>query len=172
MHVWTTNGLTSACMRLRDLDLVIDTSEVYDRRFLVRSLFQLATMLRNAGVTSACDVISHARVPIIKVEVTPALGAFSECYPTYLFSVEFNPTGSLDFDISVNATDGLKAVPVIKGYLDELPALRPLVLVVKTFLSEKGLQSAASGGLSSYAIICIVIGFLKVWVFYCIYAAL
>lgn len=76
--------------------------------------------------------------------------------------VEFIPIGSLDFDICVNAMDGLKAVPIIKGYLDELPALRPLVLVVKTFLTDKGLQSAFNGGLSSYAIICLVIGFLKV----------
>lgn len=43
-----------------------------------------------------------------------------------------------------------------------MPALRPLVLVLKSFLKQRKLGSAASGGLSSYGIICAIISFLQV----------
>lgn len=56
----------------------------------------------------------------------------------------------------------MKAIPVIKRYLDEMPALRHLVLVIKVFLAHKGLNSAANGGLGSYATICLAIHLLQV----------
>ncbi|PSR72028.1 hypothetical protein PHLCEN_2v12094 [Hermanssonia centrifuga] len=63
---------------------------------------------------------------------------------------------------SINSNDGVKAIPVIKRYLDEMPALRHLVLVIKAFLAHKGLNSAASGGLGGYATICLAIHLLQV----------
>jgi non-canonical poly(A) RNA polymerase PAPD5/7 len=43
-----------------------------------------------------------------------------------------------------------------------MPALRPLVLVMKCFLKQRKLHSAASSGLSSYALICMAISYLQV----------
>ncbi len=71
-------------------------------------------------------------------------------------------TGSLKLNICINSDEGVKAIPVIKHYLDEMPALRYLVLVIKAFLSQKGLDLASSGGLGSYATMCLVIHFLQV----------
>lgn len=65
-------------------------------------------------------------------------------------------------DISINADDGTKAISVVQDYLTKMPALRPLVFVIKALLSHKGLNSPANGGLGSYAIICLVICFLQV----------
>jgi non-canonical poly(A) RNA polymerase PAPD5/7 len=54
------------------------------------------------------------------------------------------------------------AVDVINGHLSRMPALRPLVLIVKAFLAQKDLNCAAKSGLSSYALICMAISFLQV----------
>lgn len=43
-----------------------------------------------------------------------------------------------------------------------MPALLPLVLVIKGFLLQRSLNDASKGGLGSYAIICMCISFLQV----------
>lgn len=70
--------------------------------------------------------------------------------------------GSFRADIGINNSDGLQGVAVINTYLHSMPALRPLVLVMKAFLAQRGLGSAASSGLGSYALTCLCIAFLKV----------
>ena len=69
--------------------------------------------------------------------------------------------GSLKIDISLNATDGVKAVPILRDWFDRLPALRFLVLCIKSLLSRHGLNTASSSGLSSYGVICLAISFLQ-----------
>lgn len=56
----------------------------------------------------------------------------------------------------------MKAIPVIKSYLLTMPALRPLILAVKAFLSQRALNSASSGSLSSYSVINMCISYLQV----------
>ena len=51
---------------------------------------------------------------------------------------------------------------MIKHYLDTMPALRPLIMVLKAFLTARSLNSAALGGLGSYALSLIAISFLQV----------
>ena len=68
----------------------------------------------------------------------------------------------MKFDININSDDGYSMIPVIKTYLDTMPALRPLLLLVKAFLARKGLNSAATGGLGSYATTLLIISFLQV----------
>jgi non-canonical poly(A) RNA polymerase PAPD5/7 len=62
----------------------------------------------------------------------------------------------------MNDSDGVRGVDAIKGYLSEMPALRPLVMVMKGLLAQHGLASAAHSGISGYATICMVISFLQV----------
>ncbi|CAL1694798.1 unnamed protein product [Somion occarium] len=125
-----------------DIDLVVFTPQVYDDKFKTKALFQLASMLKNAHVTFKTQVAVGARVPVLSFQTVPSLGSFQ-------------------IDISLNADDGLRATPIIKGYLTRMPTLRPLILVVKTFMSMRGLNSPASGGLGSYAIICMMICFVQ-----------
>jgi non-canonical poly(A) RNA polymerase PAPD5/7 len=65
-------------------------------------------------------------------------------------------------DISLNQITGLTAMPVIKKYLEHFPALRPLILIVKSYLNQRGMNEVYKGGLGSYSIICLVISFLQV----------
>lgn len=71
-------------------------------------------------------------------------------------------TGSFSVDIGINNTDGVQGVEAVNGYLAKMPALKPLVLIVKGFLATRGLNNAAASGLGSYAAICICISFLQV----------
>jgi len=107
-----------------------------------RVLFQLAALFKNASMTYNAEVIHRARVPLISFETVPELGYFK-------------------VDISINADDGVKAIPLISHYLDNMSALRYLVSVVKGYLSHTKLNNAANGGLSSYSVICLAISFLQ-----------
>lgn len=64
--------------------------------------------------------------------------------------------------MSIGSDNGVKAIPIINDYLDKMPALRPLILVVKGFLSQRDLNNAGNGSLSSYSIINMCISFLQV----------
>eukprot|EP00954_Amorphochlora_amoebiformis_P015967 1254186-Amorphochlora_amoeboformis.AAC.1 len=57
--------------------------------------------------------------------------------------------------------NGVKSVSLIKGYLQQLPALKPLVLVLKQFLYERGFINIFRGGLSSYCLILMIVSFLR-----------
>ena len=70
--------------------------------------------------------------------------------------------GSFDIDIGINNTDGLTGVEVINGFIEKLPALKPLVLVVKGMLKQRNLGDAAFSGLGSYSTTLMCISFLQV----------
>lgn len=70
--------------------------------------------------------------------------------------------GRLPVDISINQSNGISAGKIVNAYISALPALRPLVLVVKAFLNQRGMNEVYSGGLGSYSVICLVISFLQV----------
>lgn len=71
-------------------------------------------------------------------------------------------TGRLPIDISLNQLNGISAGKIVNSYLAALPAVRPLVLVIKSFLNQRGMNEVYSGGLGSYSVICLVISFLQV----------
>ncbi|KAJ8520861.1 hypothetical protein ONZ45_g2350 [Pleurotus djamor] len=125
-----------------DIDVVVSTSTLTRREEYKRPMFQLTSMLKNAGLTSYVDVRHRARTPILSFETTPQLGSYK-------------------VDIGLNNTDGLDAIPLVRSYMNDMPALTPLVLVVKGLLVQHSLNDAATGGLGSYAIILLVISFLQ-----------
>ncbi|KAH9914640.1 uncharacterized protein BXZ73DRAFT_54798 [Epithele typhae] len=126
-----------------DTDLVITTPLGNDEDGRKRALFQLAALMRRTQITDTfVQVIHRARVPVISFQTAPDLG-------------------SLKIDISLNATDGIKAVPVLRAHLDAHPALRFLILTLKALLSRHSLNSASSSGLSSYGLFCLAIHFLR-----------
>lgn len=64
-------------------------------------------------------------------------------------------------DISFNQPNGPTNVPVIRRYLHAYPALHPLLLVVKAFLHQRGLNEVFSGGLGSYSVLLLVVSHLQ-----------
>lgn len=56
-------------------------------------------------------------------------------------------------DLSFNQNNALDVVALVQRYLREMPALRPLVMVLKTLFHQRNLSIPAEGGLGSYSIV-------------------
>ncbi|KAJ6526239.1 hypothetical protein DFH09DRAFT_1046195 [Mycena vulgaris] len=138
---------TKLYLPLGDIDLVIRSpSMAYANTNTV--LTALATTIRRSGITSKVTVIAKAKVPIVK----------------FVTNYEY---GRFNVDLSINQENGIVAGEIINGFLKEFGgggnclALRALVLLTKLFLSQRGMNEVYTGGLGSYAIVCLVISFLQ-----------
>ncbi|KAJ6541593.1 hypothetical protein B0H19DRAFT_1173733 [Mycena capillaripes] len=130
------------CLPTGDMDLVIMTREEIPAAEKKRPLFQMSTILKAARLTWDVQVNFRARVPILTFKSLPEYG-------------------SISVDIGINNTDGPRAIEIVNEHLSKMPALRPLILIVKAFLSQRNLNNAAYGGLGSYAVILMCISFLQ-----------
>lgn len=126
-------------MSPRDIDLVIRSQSMANLA-KESTLHTLANLMRRAGITDRVKIIAKAKVPIIK---------FVTAY------------GRFWVDISINQVNGVAAGEMIKRFLQELPVLRSLVLVIKSFLAQRSMNEVYTGGLGSYSIVCLVISFLQ-----------
>lgn len=100
---------------------------------------ELASALRRRSM-GRVQAIATARVPIIKlVDAT---------------------TGCL-VDISFDVPTGPAHINLIKRYLDEEPAVKPLALLIKYYLKQFGMNEPYTGGLGSYALIIMIISYLQ-----------
>lgn len=64
-------------------------------------------------------------------------------------------------DITLGQGNGTAAVALLKAQLAAVPALRPLSLVLKAFLHQRGLNDASAGGLASHAAVQMVLAHLQ-----------
>lgn len=119
-----------------DIDAVVIGSGQKDRVLALRAL---ASALGRAGVAQKLEVIAKAKVPIIKFEESA-----SGCR----------------FDVSFDVANGVQAAEAIKGFLAQLPPMRHLVVLLKIFLLQRGLNEVYQGGLGSYGLLIAVAGFL------------
>lgn len=122
-----------------DIDLVILSlgPRVYETK---KDLHKLSRYLRCSNVAKNIQVITGATVPIIK------------CIDTLT---------QIHVDISFNKPGGLVTANIIKQYMKDHYALKPLVMFIKHFLNMRGLNEVFLGGLGSYSIICLVVSFLQ-----------
>ena len=64
-------------------------------------------------------------------------------------------------DICFNRTSGVDGVKVILEFIQQFPILPKLVLVLKQFLTQRNLHEVFFGGISSYALVLLVVSFLQ-----------
>ncbi|KAJ7657010.1 hypothetical protein DFH06DRAFT_1199014 [Mycena polygramma] len=136
------SAATGLCLPTGDMDLVVMTREVIPAAEKKRPLFQMSTILKAARITWDVQVNHRARVPILTFKSLPEYGSFN-------------------VDVGINNGDGPRAIPIVTEYLNKMPALRSLILIVKGFLSQRNLNNAAYGGLGSYAVTLMCISFLQ-----------
>ena len=89
--------------------------------------------------------LNKAKVPIIKIKTTK----------------EYNNT-MIDITLQTKDHFGLRCVKLIKNFLKEYESLEPLLFCLKTILKISELNDPYNGGLSSYALILMVVNFLKI----------
>ena len=64
-------------------------------------------------------------------------------------------------DICFNRTSGVDSVQIILDFVQQFPILPKLVLVLKQFLAQRNLHEVFFGGISSYALVLLVVSFLQ-----------
>lgn len=99
---------------------------------------------------SSIRVIPNTAVPVLK-------------FLTKKITCDNGQAVVFSFDISFEGPthQGLEANKLIFSILRRYPALRPIVLILKCFLTRKGLCEAFTGGLSSYVLVLMVARFLQ-----------
>jgi len=97
-----------------------------------------------SNIFSSIKALTKATVPVIKLEAIPELQ-------------------SIKLDITVKGTrhKGLEAVDIVKGYLKQYPQLSSLVLIFKYMLKITELNNPYTGGLGSYGLLLLLVGFLQ-----------
>jgi DNA polymerase sigma len=121
-----------------DIDMVVLSK---DGKYNSKAhLYQLSAKLRSSKIGTQFEVLAKTRVPIIKfVEVK----------------------SKIRVDISFERENGVRAVQTIRQWAKELPALRYLAIVIKQFLARRHLNEVHTGGLGGYAVICLIVSFMK-----------
>ncbi|KAG5362637.1 Poly(A) RNA polymerase protein 1 [Yarrowia sp. B02] len=120
-----------------DIDLVVCSPHGhYGERACI---YQLSSVIRGRMKVSELQTITKARVPIIKF---------------------IDSRTGVHVDISFEKDGGIKTASTITKWSKSMPALRPLVLIVKQFLSSRRLNEVFTGGLGGFSVICMVYSFL------------
>ncbi|KDO31579.1 hypothetical protein SPRG_03509 [Saprolegnia parasitica CBS 223.65] len=136
--------VTGLSLPSSDLDLA---PGVLEGRNAIKETWQqhLARKLRTEPwvVPESVKTIPNASIPII----------------TLLTTSPYNVR--LDISFEGPGHNGLATNDLVHSFVHELPALTPLMLVLKTFIIERGLGVAYTGGLSSYALLLLVTRFLQ-----------
>jgi len=152
--------VTGLSLPSSDLDLVICLPKVHhvagpsapgfiEGRNAIKETWQniLARCLRREDWVdvSSMKVIGNTAVPVIKLNTKS--------------NAEFHV--SLDISFGGHGHQGLEACELSISLIREYPSLRPIVLVLKQFLTRRGLCEVFTGGLSSYAILLLTVRFLQ-----------
>lgn len=90
-------------------------------------------------------VIERTAIPVIKV------------------STKDKRSRVLQLDISFDGPNhhGLEAIELVTDTIEEFPVCRPLMLVMKQFLLDRGLLTAYTGGMSSYGLFLMLSRYLQ-----------
>lgn len=105
-------------------------------------MFTLAAFLKSSGIArkGSVQVIPKAKVPIIK-----------------FVDVE---TG-IQVDLCFENSTGIVAVDTCMAWKAQFPAMPILVLILKHFLTMRGLHEVRNGGLGGFAVTCMVTSLLQ-----------
>lgn len=122
-----------------DIDVSLSSKSLASRR-LQSEMYRFRQRLLKSRVGSHVEVVTRARVPIIKY-------------------VDF--VSSIPIDISFGQGNGAVGVSTVKAWLTEDPALKILVMVVRQFLRIRQLNEVVRGGIGGFATVCMVRAFLR-----------
>jgi non-canonical poly(A) RNA polymerase PAPD5/7 len=150
---------TNLCLMWSDIDIVIYPEKKKDigrskdikkeedefEEIKIDFLDKLNMILNNDIVfVEEIKYLNKAKVPIIKIKTTS----------------EYNNT-MIDITLQTKDHFGLKCVSLINSFIKEFESLEPLVFPLKTMLKFSELNDPYNGGLSSYALILMIVNFLK-----------
>mmetsp|Transcript_8063 Transcript_8063/g.14784 ORF Transcript_8063/g.14784 Transcript_8063/m.14784 type:complete len:1289 (-) Transcript_8063:954-4820(-) len=138
---------TSLAAPCSDLDMVIQNLSCPP----AIALRTLVIHLKQQSWVQMLQAVEHSAVPVIRLS-------------TAQIPISFGNQGSLiNVDITFDSMThrGLLTCTLVKQLLHRYPPLKPLTLVLKQFLVEKGLNDPFVGGLSSYGLVLMITHILQ-----------
>ncbi|CAG8461659.1 2389_t:CDS:2 [Cetraspora pellucida] len=117
-----------------DVDICVSTPSSE-----LENVFTLSEILQEHNM-EIVECVSDAKVPIVKF---------------------WDPNLKLVCDVNVNNTIGIYNTQLLRSYVEIDQRIRPLVMIIKHWARQRGLNNAARGTLSSYTWVCIVLNFLQ-----------
>lgn len=119
-----------------DVDLLVFNPSVSEKKMLK----EISSELVQVKATSWIEPIATSKVPIIKLEERQT---------------------KTHVDISFNRTNGMYCVKVVLKLTKKYPELKPLMIVLKSFLKSRGLNETYSGGVGSFLLTMLVVSYLQ-----------
>eukprot|EP01038_Epipyxis_sp_PR26KG_P013133 gene13133-17600_t len=142
LHVFGSQ-MTRILTPTSDLDIVIlnvPMKNQDDKDEMQNLLRTLAKRIEDLHIASYVEAIVNAKVPIVKFD--------------------HRLTG-IPIDICINNDSGLKTGKLMRKFVRDYPPLRPLTIVLKLFLSQRGLNETFSGGIGSFVLSTLIISFIQ-----------
>ena len=78
-----------------------------------------------------------------------------------IITIEAYSEMNIDISIENEKHNGLKCVNLVKSYLKEYSALKPITIALKAILQSANLHNPNKGGLSSYGLILMVVSYIQ-----------
>ena len=110
-----------------------------ERREIVSALTRIQRLLTTNNIVRKGVLIASARIPVLKM--VDSFGC--------------------NIDLSIGSTNGIEALPVVIRFRRAYKPLRPLCLVIKAYLKEKGLNEVYNGGVGSFMLINMIVAHLQ-----------
>ncbi|EKX35564.1 hypothetical protein GUITHDRAFT_118270 [Guillardia theta CCMP2712] len=170
---------TSLSVPTSDVDIIVCLPKVMSResepslaragvmegRRVIKGTLQanLAQVLANADwiQSETLKTIENAVVPVITFSTKP-MSLFLD--PSqHKASEEEEKISVIRLDVTFEGPDhrGLPAVRLVQSLVQDFPALKHLFFVVKSLLSDKGLDNPYTGGLTSFGLVLLVTRYLQ-----------
>jgi non-canonical poly(A) RNA polymerase PAPD5/7 len=127
---------TGLYLSTSDVDLVVQL-----KNRIPHYLRILADEIERSKMATQVEAIDSARVPIVKF---------------------LDKKTNITVDICFNNSTSVEAFPLITERIEGLPALKPLIMVLKHFLYCRRLNETYYGGIGSFVLLLMVSNFLKV----------
>lgn len=110
----------------------------------LKELRLFANSVRNMNdFAKRVEVVEKTKVPLVKL-VT-------------------NTNPPISCEVSMGNNSGVENVEHIKKFISDYPALKPILLVLKTFLHQRELDVVYKGGLPSYGLLLMVVSHLQMF---------
>lgn len=130
------SSVTNLCLPDSDVDMCVFGSDVDPKD----AIYLLGLVLRQLGGIRDMEEIKSARVPIIKFK---------------------DLSSDLNVDVCFDQSSGMRTAAYVRRMLEKHRLARPLVMIVKYFLSQRGLNETYTGGFGSFMVTLLVFAYVQ-----------
>lgn len=145
---------TGLALPRSDVDLVVCVPRDAIPNSLLGILRMTAAVLQRRDFVQEVHTIGTASIPVVKCNRLVSIGEGTWILPIDLSCDWLDDTGPQ------RTHSGLASSELTRSWLRTSPTMKPLILVLKEYLSLRGLKETYSGGLSSYGVILMVKAFI------------